>query len=83
MFVVVIFIIESNLHTPVFYIIVDGGNLDNDSEVKETIRVPHSRSDLLNKFELLKVAGDGDEDDDLDSGSDIDFEDDSFSDEAT
>ncbi len=59
------------------------GNENDDSEAKETVRrIPHSRTDLLNKFELLKVAQD-DDDEDEDSDSDIDFEGDSFGDESS
>lgn len=51
--------------------------------MKEIVRIPHSRTDLLNKFELLKVAQDGedDDDDDEDDDSDIDFEEGSCSDD--
>jgi len=57
----------------------DAGDLKNESEVKETIRIPHSRTDLMNKFESLKVAQGEEEDDDEDNS---DFEDDdSFNDE--
>lgn len=63
---------------------LDGSNLNDETTVKETVRIPHSRTDLLNKFELLKVApDDDDEDDDQDSGSDIDFEDASLSDKSS
>lgn len=80
-----IFIFTINNSTNIL-MILDGGNENTESEVKETVRIPHSRADLLNKFELLRVAND-DEDDDEDDGedendSDIDFEDGSFSDES-
>lgn len=65
------------------FLYLDGSNLNDETTVKETVRIPHSRTDLLNKFELLKVAQDDDEDDDQDSGSDNDFEDASFSDESS
>lgn len=51
-------------------------NANDDPEAKETVRIPHSRADLLNKFESLKVTGDSDEDGDSDENdSDFDFED--------
>ncbi|KAJ6637776.1 hypothetical protein Bhyg_10507, partial [Pseudolycoriella hygida] len=49
----------------------DAGDANEDSEAKETVRVPHSRADLLNKFELLKLEQTNEEDDE-DSGSDFD-----------
>lgn len=64
--------------------LLDGGDVNNESEVKETVRIPHSRTDLLNKFELLKVAQDDyEDDDDEDNDSDIDFEDGTCSDESS
>lgn len=59
---------------------------DDTDKVKEKVRIPHSRTDLLNKFESLKVAendDEEDEDDGEDYESDIDFEDGSLSDESS
>lgn len=57
-------------------------DLENESEVKQTVRVPHSRVDLLSKFESLKVAQDDDGEEDNESGSDFEDEDDSFDDDS-
>lgn len=63
----------------------DGSKVNDESEVKETVRIPHSRADLLNKFESLKLTEDSDEDGDYDEDdSDFDFDEEgSFSDESS
>lgn len=68
-------ILTSRWKTTLIFVIwiVDANN--DDAEPKERVRIPHSRTDLLNKFESLKVADDEDDvdDDDEDLGSDFDF----------